>query len=218
MSVVEHHGRTWVVGLRGFLKDHENWDEAFAEAMAARVRIPDGLTDDHWRTIRFIRERFEATGKCPHACETCRANGLSLKDMKRLFPTGYQRGACKLAGVTYSEGNQTVSRPEAARARREGRSEEESYRVDAQGFLLDPDEWDVGVAVGKAQEMGMTENLSRRHWKVISFLRRFHRRVGRVPTVYETCELNEIDIRDLELLFPQGYHRGAVKIAGLRVL
>ncbi len=38
-----------------------------------------------------------------------------------------------------------------------------------------------------------------------------------VPTVYETCEENRIEIEDLEALFPDGYHRGAVKISGLRV-
>ena len=33
----------------------------------------------------------------------------------------------------------------------------------------------------------------------------------------ETCEANDIDIDELEQLFPDGYHRGAVKIAGLRL-
>jgi hypothetical protein len=33
-----------------------------------------------------------------------------------------------------------------------------------------------------------------------------------VPTVYETCEANDLEIDDLERLFPQGYHRGAVII------
>jgi hypothetical protein len=39
----------------------------------------------------------------------------------------------------------------------------------------------------------------------------------RVATVYESCEACEMDIRRLETLFPTGYHRGAVKLAGLRM-
>jgi tRNA 2-thiouridine synthesizing protein E len=35
--------------------------------------------------------------------------------------------------------------------------------------------------------------------------------------VTETCEANDLDIDELEQLFPDGYHRGAVKIAGLRL-
>ena len=37
-------------------------------------------------------------------------------------------------------------------------------------------------------------------------------------TAYETCADNEVEIEDLERLFPDGYHRGAVKISGLRVI
>jgi tRNA 2-thiouridine synthesizing protein E len=35
--------------------------------------------------------------------------------------------------------------------------------------------------------------------------------------VIETCEATDLDIAELERLFPDGYHRGAVKIAGLRL-
>jgi tRNA 2-thiouridine synthesizing protein E len=38
-----------------------------------------------------------------------------------------------------------------------------------------------------------------------------------VPTVYETCEANHIELEELQRLFPDGYHRGAVKLGGLRV-
>ena len=42
-------------------------------------------------------------------------------------------------------------------------------------------------------------------------------RAGRVATLFETCDALNLDIGELEELFPTGYHRGAVKIAGLRV-
>jgi len=41
---------------------------------------------------------------------------------------------------------------------------------------------------------------------------------GLVPTLYETCTASDLELEDLERLFPDGYQRGVVKIAGLRVL
>ena len=38
----------------------------------------------------------------------------------------------------------------------------------------------------------------------------------RIPTIYETCESCDLDLDRFEALFPDGYHRGALKIAGLR--
>jgi tRNA 2-thiouridine synthesizing protein E len=37
-----------------------------------------------------------------------------------------------------------------------------------------------------------------------------------VPTVYETCEDTDVERDLLERLFPDDYHRGLVKIEGLR--
>ena len=71
--------------------------------MALRVRIADGLTDAHWRVIHFIRREFEETGECPLVFSACKANGLSTTQFKELFPTGYMRGACKLAVITYRD-------------------------------------------------------------------------------------------------------------------
>ena len=63
----------------------------------------------------------------------------------------------------------------------------------------------------------MPDKLTQGHWQVIKFLRESFKKSGRVPTVYETCEAFRIDIDELERLFPDGYHRGVVKISGLRV-
>jgi hypothetical protein len=47
-------------------------------------------------------------------------------------------------------------------------------------------------------------------------MRGFFEKSGKAPTVYETCESNKIETDELERLIPEGYHRCAVKIAGLR--
>jgi tRNA 2-thiouridine synthesizing protein E len=56
-----------------------------------------------------------------------------------------------------------------------------------------------------------------KHWQIIRFLRSTYYKTGKIPTVTETCEATDLDIDELEQLFPDGYHRGAVKIAGLRL-
>ena len=97
-------------------------------------------------------------------------------------------------------------------------AQRQEYRVDVRGFLVDPDEWDEHFAAHRAHDMKIPGGkLLEPHWKVIRYLRSTFYKTGRIPTVTESCEANGIGIDDLEKLFPDGYHRGAVKIAGLRL-
>lgn len=223
MGTFSFRGEVYDVDSGGFLFDYEHWDENFAEGMASEVNIPNGLSEEHWRVIRFIRDSFEQTGVCPLVYQTCKSNGLLSKDLKRLFPTGYLRGACKLAGITYKERFVNYYGEEGLRplegASKEARPELEGkvYRVDVQGFLIDPSEWDENYAIHKAHEMKLQGGLSDQHWKIINFLRDSFKKSGVVPTFFEACEANQIELDGLERLFPDGYHRGAVKISGLRV-
>lgn len=219
MKTFSFKGGIYDVDSEGFLLGYDEWDETFAEGMASEVGIPEGLTPEHWKIIRFIRERFKQTGECPLVYQTCKENGLHLKDLKRLFPTGYLRGACKLAGITnkerlvdyYGEKGLEFRVGEASQE-----SEEKVYRINVRGFLIDPEEWDENFAVHKAHELKIKEGLTGKHWKIIHFLRDYFKQNGLVPTVYETCESNQLELDELERLFPDGYHRGAVKIAGLQ--
>jgi tRNA 2-thiouridine synthesizing protein E len=144
-------------------------------------------------------------------------NGIHLKDLRDLFPTGYLRGACKLAGCTYKEAYVKYSWVTASGEPMSLPSPENTYQVDVRGFLVDPEQWDEQFAVHRAHELKMPELLKDDHWKIIYYLRTFYRDNKVVPTIYQTCEDNDIEICDLERMFPDGYHRGAVKIAGLRV-
>jgi len=216
MTSFTHGDRTYQVDTSGFLLDPQSWDEGFASGMGGKAGIPEGLTDEHWKVIRFIRSTFQLTGRCPVVYETCRANRLTLGGLKKLFPQGYLRGACKLAGVTYREGvslSWPGAAPEPARP-----ATDRVYRIDVQGFLVDPSEWDEDFARRRAEDLKMRGGLSDRHWKVLRFLRERHAATGVVPTVYETCEAHGLELDILESLFPDGYHRGAVRLAGLRVL
>ncbi len=217
MSALGFGDKTYRLDTQDFLLDFNEWDENFARGMAPKVGIISGLSEDHWKIIHFIRDAFKKTGKCPLVYETCRVNRLHLQELKKLFPAGYLRGACKLAGVTYKEGYIEQSWAEELAERvTTGAPEEKTYTVDIRGFLVNPYEWDERYTRFKAHEMKMPE-LTDRHWQIIRFLRESFEKNNMVPTIYETCETNGIELDELEKLFPDGYHRGAVKVAGLRV-
>jgi len=210
-------GKTYLIDWQGFLLDFKKWDENFAEGMAVSANISPGLTKEHWDIIHFIRDSFNKEGRCPIVYQTCRMNGLRLNDFKRLFPTGYLRGACKLAGITYKES--FAKHPGLISSDEEAADIvlDKTDEIDICGFLMNPFEWDERFAIFRANEMKMPEGLTDQHWLIINFLRESYEKNNEVPTVYETCEANDIELEELERLFPDGYHRGAVKIAGLRV-
>lgn len=226
MTVVNQVETSYKVDDDGFLLDFDRWDEGFATETAARCGITSGLTGLHWRVLRWIRWHVEEFGACPLADRTCRATGLGLKDLRELFPSGFLRGACRMAGVTYDQG---VRGPLAV-PRWEGREDaaaapdpllppgpiaSRTFTLDGRGFLLDPEAWDEEFAVFRAWELKMPQ-LTDRHWMVIWFLRRRFADERSIPTIFETCEKLSMTLEELSELFPDGYHGGAIKISGLR--
>jgi tRNA 2-thiouridine synthesizing protein E len=215
--------RSYEVDEDGFLVDSEQWDEPFAAALAPEHGIPAGLSGEHWQVIRFIRDVFAREGRCPLVHQTCRANHLHLRQLQELFPTGYLRGACRLAGVTYKQGyHGSVAVAHAARPGAPHTAPapvapvpSKAYAIDVYGFLIDPSAWDESYACCRAADLKMGD-LTDRHWQVLRFLRARFAERGAVPTVYETCDALGLDIDELGRLFPDGYQRGAVKISGLR--
>ena len=208
-KTLSFNGKDYRVDRENLLLDPGDWDEAFAEGMAPEAGVYGDLTERQWKVIRLIRRFWEERGSCPTVYQTCRILGLHIAGFRYLFPSGYQRGACKLAGISYK-----ASFPESVF--RTSDMTQKSYRIDIWGFLLDPDEWDERFALLRAHEMKVPEGLTTDHWEVLRFLRQEYYRIGEIPTFSKTCEATGIDLEEFERLFPDGYHRGAVKIAGLR--
>jgi tRNA 2-thiouridine synthesizing protein E len=209
--------KKYEVDIYNFLRDFHDWDEDFARGMAAILGITDGLTNEHWDVINSIRNIFLETGRCPIVYEICRKNGLTRRELKALFPTGYLRGACKIAGITYKEGYLGQTFLPASADDVNIVTANKSYQVDVRGFLINSDDWDEYYAAHRAYDMKIPGGkLTDKHWQIIKFLRDSYAKNKIIPTVYETCDKNSIELDELEKLFPDGYHRGAVKIAGLR--
>jgi tRNA 2-thiouridine synthesizing protein E len=217
MGTFKFMNKNYEVDVDGFLINPAQWDESFAEGMAPMVGIAEKLNESHWSVISFIRDRVSATGLSPSVYQVCKAHRLHLAGLRSLFPSGYLRGACKLAGLTYRQDPfQPSWLPRERLTRVSMPPDNRIYRVDIRGFLVDHSEWDEEYAVYKSLELKMPEGLTEEHWEIIAFLRKRFEKDGKVPTVYETCEAHQMEIEDLERLFPDGYHRGTLKIAGLR--
>lgn len=89
----------------GYLFDPRGWDEALACRLAAEEAVE--LTESHWPVLRFIRERWNTDRIAPdvrHVMEyLVKQHGFDKKGAKahlyQLFPYGYVKQACKIAGM-----------------------------------------------------------------------------------------------------------------------
>lgn len=220
MTNFSYKSKEYDLDSLNFLENFNDWDENFAEGMAFHVKIIQGLTVEHWDVIHFIRNSFLVKGICPNVYETCRACGLLLAEMKKLFPLGYWRGACKLAGMVSGGAHLglTVDPSYLSHPLPLLDSYHKTYEIDVRGFLVNPEDWDEYYAIYRAYELKIPGGkLNDQHWQIIRFLRDHFQKTKEVPTIYETCEVNRIDLEALERLFPDGYHRSVVKLAGLRL-
>ncbi|MBI5325273.1 MAG: TusE/DsrC/DsvC family sulfur relay protein [Ignavibacteriae bacterium] len=216
MDKLVFNNREYQLDHFGFLANVNDWDENFAEGMAHDLEISNGLTDNHKKVLNYIRDIFKRDNTCPTVYDTMEHFNFNIGEFRSLFPMGYQRGACRLAGISYDKGYLTLhslkkAEPEAIPV------ESKSYRVNAKGFLVDWTEWDKEFALNTADELKMPDLLTDKHWEIINYLRQFYSKEKTVPNIYQLCDDCGITLDELKSLFPDGYHRGAVKIAGLRI-
>jgi tRNA 2-thiouridine synthesizing protein E len=94
-------GDAVAIDAEGYLVDPSEWSETFAEAVAQSEGIV--LTPEHWRVIRFMRGWFEEYGIAPdarHAMKSLAGDRQSGRErLFQLFPYGYVKQACKIAGM-----------------------------------------------------------------------------------------------------------------------
>ncbi len=91
----------------GYLVNPGEWSEALAVAFAQRENIE--LTDVHWDAIRFMREFYQERQVIPdvrfvtrHLAESYGVPARNL--IFELFPYGYVKQACKIAGMKRPRG------------------------------------------------------------------------------------------------------------------
>jgi TusE/DsrC/DsvC family sulfur relay protein len=91
------------VDAEGFLTDPEQWNESIAEAIARENGIPE-LTDRHWLVVRFMRDRYLATGAAPSIRSLGKESGVPIKELYQLFPKGPAKLAAKIGGIPKPKG------------------------------------------------------------------------------------------------------------------
>lgn len=89
----------------GYLVNPEDWNENVARELAAEERLT--LTGDYWPVLRFMRDAWSEHRIAPDVRHViswlAEANAVDKKTAKeqlfRLFPYGYVKQACKIAGM-----------------------------------------------------------------------------------------------------------------------
>ena len=195
----------------GYLEHPGLWDENFADGIAPRIGISSGLNDDHWRVIRYLRQQLEEADMVPYFVSACVDLGYRISRFRELFPTGFMRGACRAAGISFD----FIASRNLLLTYENLPSIWTGYALCPMGFLRSPESWDRTFVNLVAKDWDLPAGLTEVHWQVIHFLRERYQSTGKVPLVYETCRANKLSLEGLNTLFPTGYWRGACRIAGL---
>ena len=82
----------------GFLTKGDVWTEEVAELLA-QILIPGDLAEVHWRVINYMRQYYQEFGSVPPVRKLSRDIGISLRELKELFPDGVTKDACRIAGI-----------------------------------------------------------------------------------------------------------------------
>lgn len=101
-------GRSVPTDEQGFIKNPDDWSEAFAEALAAQDGVR--LYVDHWELIWYFRDYYQEMQTSPTMRKLVvtlgKHRGSRFRDQKAyeahlygLFPTDPVRELCKLAGL-----------------------------------------------------------------------------------------------------------------------
>jgi tRNA 2-thiouridine synthesizing protein E len=86
----------------GYLVEPLEWNEEQAQSFARQESIQ--LTQDHWEVIRFMRDYYQEHQVAPDARFVIRhlsdrMGGASRNKLFELFPYGYVKQACRIAGM-----------------------------------------------------------------------------------------------------------------------
>lgn len=88
----------------GYLLDPRDWTPRLAAQLAAEEGLE--LTDERWYLVTYIRDYFDEHASIPetrllllHLGKEWVSARAARRYLYRLFPDGYSRQACKIAGI-----------------------------------------------------------------------------------------------------------------------
>ena len=100
---IEIAGKTIEYNEDGFMVGPELWDDDVARAIAREDGIEE-MGEKHWAIVRYIRAYWEEQDLAPAVRRLCKAGGVNLRELFKLFALGPARGACRVAGLPKPDG------------------------------------------------------------------------------------------------------------------
>jgi dissimilatory sulfite reductase related protein len=92
------------VDEEGYLVDPADWNKEVAEELARQEDIT--LIKDHWKLLHFMRQYYDEHGIIPDArfaikflAEDLGKGRQARSYLFKIFPYGYVKQACKIAGM-----------------------------------------------------------------------------------------------------------------------
>lgn len=91
-------GKEVHVDTDGFLTEYDEWDEQLAQELATAIGLGE-LTEDHWKTINFLREDFQEQGETATLRRVTAVGGIPTKQLFQLFPKKPARKMAYVSGL-----------------------------------------------------------------------------------------------------------------------
>ncbi|MFC1940242.1 TusE/DsrC/DsvC family sulfur relay protein [Chloroflexota bacterium] len=82
----------------GFLLQPGTWTRKIAQAFV-QGKVTGDLTEEHWKLIDCVRQYYLEFETVPPVRMLVRRTGLPMRRIHELFPEGFAKGVCKVAGI-----------------------------------------------------------------------------------------------------------------------
>jgi TusE/DsrC/DsvC family sulfur relay protein len=241
MTNLKVSGKSYELLHDGRLANTDDWNEAIAKALAEKDGIE--LTDNHWEIINLLRDFYKQFNISPIRKLLIKSIKEKLGEKKTgsdylhsLFPNGVLLQGTKIAGLPIPmmdvemDDETRLARKRPAKTYKDpgmarhfvGKFDLDGvvYQVTDHGNLLDSSQWSEKIAVHMAHREGI--ELTRDHWEVINYLRKFYFEYGVTPMVRLLMKYMKEHLgpersseQYLYKLFPVGPSRQGSRIGGL---
>ena len=82
----------------GYMIKPEAWTDEVAVLIAKDEGIVE-MDEIQWKIVKFIRGYWNENGTPPSARQICKDAEIGVRQIYRLFTSGPERGACRIAGL-----------------------------------------------------------------------------------------------------------------------
>ncbi len=194
----------------------EAFERPDVEPVGVLGMLRSSRDEDIRRGMAVILELLRHVGR---AAERASEGTSSPRPTLRSRPPVAGASQSSQPGAAGSE--KQVERNEASHARPRDTAPEpqpaeegEGWRLDDDGHLADPSEWDREFAEAMALHLGLGE-LSEAQWRVVEWAREEWRKKGAAPNIRRITTGMGIETRELYRLFPKAPARTIARIAGI---